>query len=577
MKPAAACNPAPLLPAWRARLLLVLLVMWFAGLAGRALWLQVLNNDFLQRKGESRYSRVMEIGASRGMIVDRNNESLAISTPVESVAATPGDVEADPAELRKLARLLGLSLDELRSRLSDHRREFVYLKRQLPPEEAERVVRLGIPGVYLQREYRRYYPAGDVMAHIIGYTGVDDKGQEALELAFEEKLAGRTGSRRVIKDRLGRIVEDVESIRAPQNGQRLVLSIDARIQYLAFRELSQAVAAHRAKAGGIVVLDAANGEILAMANLPSYNPNNRGKFDAQRTRNRVVTDLFEPGSTLKPFTAAAALEAGLFRSDTVIQTAPGQMTVGNRKIHDVHPQGALTVAQVIQKSSNVGAAKMGLALQPEALWNLFSSAGFGVPPRSGFPGEVSGRLRAHATWRPIEQATMSYGYGISVSLLQLARAYTVFSSDGVLYPVTLLKRDIPVEGSRVVSAQTALAVRRMLELAAQPGGTAPGAQVAGYTVAGKTGTAHKLEGKGYAAARYVASFVGMVPASHPRVVIAVMIDEPSAGQHYGGAVAAPVFSRVAAGALRFLAVPPDAPGKTTVLTPEEAPLVREDV
>lgn len=577
MRPAAVRAPAPALPAWRANLLLLVLAAWFIGLAGRALWLQALNNDFLQRKGESRYSRVVEIGASRGMIVDRNNEPLAISTPVESVAASPGDVEAEPAELRRLAQLLGISNDELRSRLSDTSREFVYLKRQLPPEQAERIVQLGIPGVFLQREHRRYYPAGDVMAHIVGFTGVDDKGQEAMELAFESTLAGKPGSRRVIRDRLGRIVEDVESIRAPQEGQRLTLSIDARIQYLAFRELKSAVLAHRAKAGGIVVLDAASGEVLAMANLPAYNPNNRGKLEPHRTRNRVVTDLFEPGSTLKPFTAAAALEAGLFEPGTIIQTAPGQMTVGNRTIQDAHPQGALTVAQVIQKSSNVGTAKMGLAMSSETLWSLFSRAGFGVPPRSGFPGEVSGRLRTHTTWKPIEQATMSYGYGLSVSLLQLARSYTMFASDGVLQPVTLLKREAPVQGTRVISAQTALAVRKMLELAALPGGTAPGAQVAGYTVAGKTGTAHKLEGKSYAANRYVASFVGMAPASRPRVVIAVMIDEPTAGQYYGGAVAAPVFSQVAAGALRFLAVPPDAPGKTTVLTPESAPLVREEV
>ncbi|MGE4109112.1 MAG: peptidoglycan D,D-transpeptidase FtsI family protein [Burkholderiales bacterium] len=577
MKPHAPRNAAPGLPRWRANLLLLLIAAWFIGLAGRALWLQAMNNDFLQRKGESRYSRVIEIGASRGMIVDRNNEPLAISTPVESVAASPADVEVDPGELRKLANLLGVSVADLQTRLSDTRREFVYLKRQLPPDQAERVVQLGIPGVFLQREHRRYYPAGEVMAHIVGFTGVDDKGQEALELAFEETLAGKPGSRRVIKDRLGRIVEDVESIRVPQNGQRLKLSIDARIQYLAFRELKAAVVTHRAKAGGIVVLDAQTGEILAMANLPAYNPNNRGKLDARRTRNRVVTDLFEPGSTLKPFTAAAAIEAGLFEPETVIQTAPGQLTIGNRTIHDAHPQGALTVAQVIQKSSNVGSAKMGLALPSEILWSLFNRAGFGAQPRSGFPGEVSGRLRAHTTWKPIEQATMSYGYGISVSLLQLARSYTIFASDGVLLPVTLVKRDVPVPGVRVVSAPTALAVRKMLELAAQPGGTAPGAQVAGYTVAGKTGTAHKLEGRSYAANRYVSSFVGMAPASRPRVVIAVMIDEPSAGHYYGGAVAAPVFSQVAAGTLRSLAVPPDAPGKTTVLAPEEVPLVREEV
>ncbi len=567
----------PGLPRWRSRLLLVVIAACFVGLAGRALWLQVMNNDFLQREGELRYSRLIEIGASRGMIVDRNNEPLAISTPVQSVTASPAHVKAEPGELQKLAKLLAIGDRELGVRLSDTQREFVYLKRQLPPDQAERVVQLGIPGISLQREHRRYYPFGEVMAHIVGFTGIDDKGQEALELAFEQTLAGKPGSRRVIKDRLGRIVEDVESIRLPRNGQQIKLSVDARIQYLAFRELKAAVIANRAKAGGIVVLDAENGEILAMANLPTYNPNNRGKYEARRIRNRVVTDLFEPGSTLKPFTAAAALEAGLFKPETVIQTAPGQLTIGKRTIHDAHPQGALTVSQVIQKSSNVGTAKMGLALPSEILWSLFSRAGFGVQPQSGFPGEVSGRLRAYSTWKPIEQATMSYGYGISVSLLQLARSYTIFASDGILHPVTMLKRDAPEPGIRVVSADTARAVRHMLELAAQPGGTAPGAQIPDYTVAGKTGTAHKLEGKGYAAKRYVASFVGMAPASRPRIVVAVMIDEPSAGEYYGGAVAAPVFSQVAAGALRLLAVQPDAPAKTPVLVPKEAPLVREEL
>ncbi len=576
MKPEADRSAVPGLPRWRANLLLLVIAAWFIGLTGRALWLQAMNKDFLQRKGESRYSRVIEIGASRGMIVDRNNEPLAISTPVESVAASPADVEAEPGDMRKLAKLLGISNEELRSRLADTSRKHVYLKRQLPPEQAEQVVQLGIPGVFLQREHRRYYPAGEVMAHVVGFTGVDDKGQEALELAFEETLVGKPGSRRVIKDRLGRIVEDVESIRVPQNGQKLKLSIDARIQYLAFRELKTAVTANRAKAGGIVVLDAESGEILAMANLPTYNPNNR-KYDARRTRNRVLTDLFEPGSTLKPFTAAAALEAGLYKPETVIQTAPGKMTIGNRTIHDAHPQGALTVSQVIQKSSNVGTAKMGLALPSEVLWNVFNSAGFGVSPRTGFPGEVSGRLRAFGTWKPIEQATISYGYGISVSLLQLARSYTVFASDGMLRPVTLVASEKPAPGTRVISADTARAVRHMLELATQPGGTAPGAQIPGYTVAGKTGTAHKLEGKSYAANRYVSSFVGLAPASRPRVVIAVMIDEPSAGQYYGGAVAAPVFSQVAAGTLRMLGVPPDAPGKPSVLVPAEVPLVREEV
>lgn len=565
------------LPVWRSRLMLALLLAGFVALAARSLYLQGLHNDFLQQKGESRYSRVIELSATRGKIVDRNNEPLAISTPVESVAASPADMDVTPEQLARLARLLGMDAAELERRLADTRREFVYLKRQLPPEDAARVVALGIPGVFLQREHRRYYPAGDVTAHLIGLTDVDDKGQEALELAFEHVLAGQPGSRRVIKDRLGHIVEDVESIRTPQNGGTLRLSIDNRIQYLAYRELKRAVAAHRARAGGIVVLDVASGEVLAMVNVPSYNPNNRGKLDPGRTRNRAVTDLFEPGSTLKPFTAAAALEAGVVRPESVIQTAPGQLTIGDRTIRDVHPLGALTVTQVIQKSSNIGAAKMALGLRAETLWNLFHQVGFGAAPRSGFPGEVSGRLRAHASWRPIEQATMSYGHGISVSLLQLARAYMIFASDGELKPVTLVRREAPAEGVRVVTPATAQQVRRMLEMVAQPGGTAPRAQITGYRVAGKTGTSRKLEGKAYAADKYVAAFVGFAPASAPRLVVAVMIDEPAAGQYYGGAVAAPAFAQVMAGALRLLAVPYDAPVDNVVLPPPDAPEIKEEV
>lgn len=565
------------LPAWRSRLLLAGLLLWFVALAVRALYLQGLNHDFLQQKGESRYSRVIEISATRGMIVDRNNEPLAISTPVESVAASPADIEITPEQTLKLAALLETDVGEIRRKIADSKREFVYLKRQLPPQQAARVVELGVPGVFLQREHRRYYPAGEVMAHLIGFTGLDNNGQEALELAFEKQLAGRPGSRRVIKDRLGHIIEDVESISQPQQGQKLTLSIDTKIQYLAFRELKAAIAEHRASAGGIVVLDIVTGEVLAMANLPSYNPNNRGKFDPRRTRNRAVTDLFEPGSTLKPFTIAAALEAELVKPDSVIQTAPGQLKIGNRTIHDAHPQGALTVAQVLQKSSNVGTAKMGLALPSETLWKLLSGVGFGTPPRSGFPGEVSGRLRAHKNWLPIEQATMSYGYGISVSLLQLARAYTIFAGDGELKPVTLLKRDGAVEGTQLIAPATARELRRMLEMATGPGGTAPRAQIAGYRVAGKTGTARKLEGSGYASNKYVSSFVGFAPVSAPRLIVAVMIDEPSAGQYYGGAVAAPAFSRVMAGALRLLSVSPDAPVNNVALPPPDAPEVKEEV
>ena len=574
----AATQSLPLvLPGWRSRVVLILLLLGFGVLIARAIFLQGLNNDFLQKKGALRYGRVIELPATRGMITDRNREPLAISTPVESVWASPADVTASPAQLQRLSQLLQLDGGEIQKRLADTHRDFVYLKRHLPPEQAQQVIELDVPGIFLQREYRRYYPGSDYFAHLIGFTDIDDQGQEALELAFNDQLAGKPGSRRVIKDRLGRIVEDVESIRLPQQGRDLALSIDARIQYLAYRELKSAVEAHRAKAGGIVVLDVQSGEVLAMANLPSYNPNNRGKLEPHRTRNRAVTDLFEPGSTLKPFTVAAAIESGLYKPDSVIQTGTGQLVVGSATIHDAHPVGALTVAQVIQKSSNVGAAKIALALPSAVLWDMFNKVGFGVQPRSGFPGEVSGKLRAYKQWRPIEQATMSYGHGISLSLLQLARAYLLFAGDGSMKPVTVVKLAAPAEATQVISTETALQVRRMLELVVQPGGTAPLAQITGYRVAGKTGTAHKLDGASYAADKYVSSFIGLAPASAPRLIIAVMIDEPRAGQYYGGAVAAPVFGNVMTGALRLLGIKPDAPLNNVILPPPGAPVVREEV
>jgi cell division protein FtsI (penicillin-binding protein 3) len=436
-------------------------------------------------------------------------------------------------------------------------------------------MRLHVPGVFLQREYRRYYPAGETTSHLVGFTSVDDTGQEGIELTHQEWLAGKPGSRRVIKDRLGHIVEDVEGIRAPQEGRDLRLSIDSKLQYLAYRELKNAVLSNKARAGGMVVLDAKTGELLALANYPSYNPNNRETRDPARYRNRAVTDLFEPGSTLKPFTAAAALAAGQYTPETVIQTAPGRLEIGRQVIHDAHPNGALTVAQVIQKSSNVGAAKMALSLPKEKLWTMLSGVGFGTLPQSGLPGEVGGRLRSHTSWLPIEQATLSYGHGISVSLLQLARAYSIFTSDGELMPVTILPNATPPAPRRVLKPAAALAVRRMLEMATQPGGTAPKAQVTGYRVAGKTGTAHKLENGGYAPDKYVSSFVGFAPASDPRLIVAVMIDDPRAGAYYGGTVAAPVFSSVMTGALRLLAVPPDAP--EALGSALDVPEIREEV
>ena len=566
----------PTFPPWRARVVLGLLAAAFGLLAGRAVYLQGWNNDFLRAKGESRYSRTLEIPANRGRVLDRNGEALAVSTPVKSIWAIPEDATLSAKQLDALAQALELPRGELRKRVADTGRDFVYLKRQVPPEVADRIAAMKLPGVYQSREYRRYYPAGEASAHVVGFTDVDEVGQEGIELAFQQELAGRAGSRRVIKDRLGQIVEDVESVRAARDGRDVVLALDARIQSLAYGELKRAVEAHRAKGGGIVVLDVDTGEVLALANLPSYNPNNRARLTRQQIRNRAVTDSFEPGSTLKPFTVALALESGQVSPLTTIQTAPGSLTIGPATIRDAHPAGALTVEQVIQKSSNVGAAKIALALPAEHIWGMFDGIGLGAAPRLGFPGEAVGKVRPYKTWRPIEQATMAYGHGISVSLVQLARAYTVFARDGELVPLSLVKVDNPPAGKPLLSQKTAVAVRHMLELAVEPGGTAPRARIMGYRVAGKTGTAHKQENGGYALDKYHSSFVGFAPVSRPRLVIAVMIDEPGAGQYYGGQVAAPVFSQVMAGALRLLGVAPDAPMKP-IETPSGALEVRESV
>jgi len=546
------------LPAWRARTLFVLLLLGMGGLFARAVYLQGFHNDFLQQKGDARYSRVVEIPAHRGMITDRNGEPLAISTPVDSVWASPPDVAADAAQLHQLARLLDTSVGGLKQRLFDTSREFVYLKRQLPPDQARRVAALGIPGVSLQHEYRRYYPGGEVAAQLLGFTDVDDNGSEGIELALQDVLRGKPGSQRVIKDRRGRIVEDVASLRAPKEGGDVALSIDSKLQFVAFREIKQAVIEQQAKGGAIVILDAKSGEVLALANWPAYNPNNRTRPAMEAMRNRAVTDLFEPGSTMKPFAIAAVLEEGKFKPGTRVDTGNGKFTIGNRTIHDTHPAAFLSVSEVLQKSSNVGAARLALSLSPQTFWSHLSRAGFGAETGCGFPGEATGRLRNYKTWRPIEQATMSYGNGISVNLLQLARAYTIFANDGELKTISLLKQEGSASGSPVYSAQTARAVRDMLELVVQPGGTAPLAQVPGYRVAGKTGTAHKLQNGKYVN-RYIASFIGMAPASDPRLIVAVMLDEPGGKEYYGGQVAAPVFARVTGAALRELDIPYDAP------------------
>ncbi|QDX82912.1 cell division protein [Denitratisoma sp. DHT3] len=546
--------------------MLCLLLAGFLALVGRSLYLQGIHNEFLQGKGEARYERTLSISATRGRIMDRHGDVLAISTPVKSIWAIPEDARLQPADARTLAQLLEMDLRELNRRLASEK-DFVFIKRQVSPEIAEKVAAMKLPGIHEQQEFRRYYPVAEVTAHVLGFTGVEDAGQEGVELAFNDMLSGKPGSRRVIKDRRGNIVEDVESIRPPQDGKDILLALDDKIQYLAYSNLKQAIEQYRARAGGVVVLDAKTGEVLALANLPAYNPNNRERLVGAQLRNRAFTDTFEPGSTMKPFTAALALEQGKFRYDTPIQTAPGRLVIGNATIHDAHPHGVLTVAQVIQKSSNVGSAKMALSMPAESMWSMFDNLGFGAPLKLGFPGEVGGRLRPWKKWQPIEQATMAYGHGISVTLIQLARAYMAFARDGDLVPLSLTRMDnSPAPGKPIFSAQTAREVRNMLEMVVLPGGTATKAQVPGYRVAGKTGTAHKLDGGVYAN-KYVASFVGFAPASDPRLVIAVMVDEPSNGIYYGGDVAAPVFSRVMAGALRTLGVAQDAP-----LTPPSATL-----
>jgi len=563
------------LPVWRARIVLIGLVAGFAVLAGRAVYLQALRTDFLQEKGDARYSRVLEIPATRGRILERNGEALAVSTPVKSIWAIPGDVAASASERRKLAALLALSKNELDKKLSDASKDFVYLKRQVAPETASAVQALGLRGIHDHPEYRRYYPGGEVTAHVIGFTGVDDAGQEGIELAHQARLGGKPGSRRVLRDRLGRIVEDVESIRSGQDGADLVLSIDSKIQSLAYGALKAAVERNRAKAGAVIAIDVRSGEVLALANVPSYNPNNRARLTGAQLRNRVITDLFEPGSTIKPFTVALALETGKVGPSTVVPTASGKLTLARYTIRDLHPAASLSVGQVLARSSNVGAAKIALALPREAMWDFFRRVGFGAAPELGFPGAAAGKLRHYKTWKPVEQATLGYGMGISLSLAQLARAYTVFARDGELVPLTLVKSGAEASGEKVLSAETARAVRAMLEQAVQPSATGPRARIMGWRVAGKTGTAHKQENGGYAPDKYLSSFVGLAPASAPRLVVAVMIDEPAAGQHYGGAVAAPVFAQVMQGALRLLGVPHDAPLSVPIDPPGEADEAKE--
>ena len=545
---------------WRSRLVMMLVALGFLGLAGRAAYVQLIGNDFFLRQGEVRFARTIELAANRGRILDRNGLILASSVPAASIWAIPEDVDmADPAvlvQLPALAQLMDVPLAQLKQKL-DTDKTFVWLKRQLDWDVGQQIKALAIKGIYQTREYKRQYPEGESAAHIVGFTNVEDKGQEGMELAFEKELAGQPGSRRVIKDRLGRVVEGVGEEIPPIDGREITLSIDSKIQFFAYQKIKEQVLAHKALGGSVVVMDARTGELLALANYPSFDPGNRKKLTGEQLRNRAITDVFEPGSTVKPITVAMGLESGKFRPDTLIDTSPGRLNVTGSTISDTRNHGVLTVEGVIQKSSNIGVTKIAQQLTAQEMWETFSAVGYGQKPQIAFPGVASGRLRPFKSWRPIEQATMSYGYGLSASLLQMARSYTVFSNDGRVIPASMLKLKQPPVGVPIFSIKTANAVRHMLALATGPGGTGQRAQTVGYSVGGKSGTARKQVGKGYAAGKYRAWFTGLAPVEEPRIIVAVMVDEPNNGTYYGGTVAAPVFSAVVQQSLRFMGVPPD--------------------
>jgi len=536
------------------------------GLVGRAAYVQVIANDFFLRQGEVRFARTLLLPANRGRVLDRNGLLLASSVPAPSIWANPEDMDRDPVKLRELARLLQMSPVDLEKKLKDDEKTFVWLRRQMDESVVKDILALNIKGIYHIKEYKRLYPEGEAAAHIVGFTNVEDQGQEGVELVFQKQLAGKAGSRRVIKDRLGRVVEAVGETIAPEDGQDLQLSVDSKVQFFAFQKLREAVEENKAKAGSVVVLDSQSGEVLALANYPSYAPDKRVNLSGEQLRNRALTDTFEPGSTMKPFTVSLALEKGIVKPETPIQTAPGKITITGSTISDAHPHGVLTVNEVIQKSSNVGTVKMAMQLQPREMWEIFTQVGLGQKPQLPFPGMTGGRVRPYKTWRPIEQATMSYGYGISASLFQVARAYTMFARDGEVVPATLMKTEHQVAGTRVISVETARAMRKMLQMAAGPGGTGPKAQTMGYSVGGKSGTAHKQEGKGYASKKYRGFFVGLAPIDAPRIIVAVMIDEPSNGKHFGGDVAAPVFSQTVQQTLRLMGVQPDMAVKPQIVT-----------
>jgi cell division protein FtsI (penicillin-binding protein 3) len=530
-----------------------------ASLFARAVDLQVLNKDFLNQQADTRHLRTERISAHRGTITDRNGEPLAISTPVDSIWANPRELAPAVDQIPKLARILGVDSQQLIRRVTRSMdKEFLYLKRHLNPTKAQEVLALNLPGVNVQREYRRYYPAGEVVGHLVGFTNIDDDGQEGLELAFNHWLAGESGAKRVLKDRLGRSVENVESIRPAHHGKELRTSIDLRVQYVAYRTLKAAIQSYGAESGSIVVLDIKTGEVLAIANQPTYNPNDRSQYSAERYRNRAITDIFEPGSSIKPLIIAAALESGQYRPSSVVDTAPGYVVVGAKTIEDSRNLGRISLTTILARSSNVGVTKVAMSLEPDQLWDTMTRFGLGSLTSSGFPGESAGLLTHFNHWRPISQATLAYGYGVSVTPLQLAQAYSVIGGDGMMRPVSLVALDAPAIGERILSKDSAAAVRRMLEEVVHPGGTGTKAAVTGYHVAGKTGTAWKFATGGYSKDKYISIFAGLAPASDPRLAAVVVIDEPTGELYYGSDVAAPVFSEVMSESLRLLAIPPDA-------------------
>ena len=542
---------------FRRMLVLAVFALFAAVLVWRTMDLQLTNKEFLQEHGDARYLRVVTSTAHRGMIIDRNGAPLAISTPVHSVWGQPRVMAQNRESWLRLAALIDTTTDHLDALILPRvDREFVYLKRHVSPEAVAELKLAKLPGVGLLEEQRRYYPAAEVTAHTLGFTNVDDAGQEGIELAYDDTLRGKRGSRKVIKDRLGRVIEHVEQIKSARSGLDLVLSIDKRIQYIAYRELKAAVQAHDAEAGSMVIVDPNTGEVLALVNQPSFNPNNRGDLKGEHYRNRAVTDVFEPGSTIKPITIAAALESGHYAPDTPISTNPGYFKVGRHVVSDVKNFGKLDVAGVITKSSNVGASKIALSLEPELLWRVFNGVGFGTSSEIGLPGESTGHLNDPRNWRDIERATMAFGYGLSVNVMQLARAYAVLAADGIRRPLSITKLDAPGLGERVFSVATARAVRKMLTRVITDG-TGRAAAVSGYHVAGKTGTVHKFTARGYAEDRYLSLFAGMLPAAHPELVAVVIIDEPKSGEHYGGRVAAPIFAKVMHEAARILGLTPD--------------------